>query len=112
MDNFDLRKFLTENKLTSNSRVNEAYDISAEVEVGDVFYDRRADQREYEVVSVDSSHVELQPKTFKGDNLVFTQDSKESMSFGDFWQHFVKVEDEPKGSFGEPGDSDDFGRHL
>ena len=30
MDNFDLRKYLTENKLTSKSRLNEIGDASAE----------------------------------------------------------------------------------
>jgi hypothetical protein len=104
MNNFDLKKYLAEGRLF------EAYDISAEVTVGDKFYDGSADQ--YEVISVDTSHVELKPLTFDGDTTIFPKDLGDNVSIGDFWQHFEKIEDEPKGLFGEPGDSDDFGRHL
>ena len=104
MDNFDLKKYLAE------GRLNKAYDISAEVTVGDKFYDSSADI--YEVISVDTSHVELEPINFAGDTTIFPKDFGDNVSIGDFWQHFEKIEDEPKGLFGEPWDSNDFGRHL
>lgn len=105
MDNFDLRKYLTENRL-----LKEAYNISAEVEVGDIFYNDTEDQ--YEVVSVSDSHVELKPKTFRGENETFPKDFGDDVSIEDFWQHFEKVEDETRGPFGEPGDSNYFGNHI
>ncbi len=101
---FDLKKYLAEGKLY------EAYNISAEVKVGDIFTNNEAEQ--YEVSSVSDSHVELKPKTFDGENTIFPEDFGDDVSIEDFWQHFEKVEDEPRGPFGEPEDSIFLGNHI
>lgn len=112
MDNFDLKKFLTENKLTTNSRLNEeAFDITKEVQLGDVLVDVQGDM--YEVVAISPSQVELEPFNFKGDNSIFPDDFGNDVSIEDFWQHLTaREEEEPKGAFGEPSDSDYFGNHI
>lgn len=112
MDNFDLRKFLAENKLTTNSRLNEeAFDITKEVQLGDVLVDVQGDM--YEVVAISPSQVELEPFNFKGDNSIFPDDFGNDVSIEDFWQHLTaREEEEPKGPFGEPWDTNYFGNHI
>ena len=88
MDNFDLKKYLVENKLTSNNRVNEEdFDITKEVQLGDVLVDAQGDM--YEVVAISPSQVELEPFNFKGNNSIFPDDFGNDVTIEDFWQHLT-----------------------
>lgn len=139
MDNFDLKKYLAENKLTTNSRLNE--EDGEGIELKPVGRDtgvnlnlkkvkKMAEAEGYEVEVSDGNLLNIKQIDIKVPEAGTLIVAKNGEVFGDDnWGMEIKSEDdiyfaikiyiedqndlsEPKGSFGEPWDSDYFGNHI
>jgi hypothetical protein len=78
--NFDLKKYLTENKLTSNSKLNESNDVmdtlgegkkevKEELQNDDMIYDRMMDMDQEQLISSMLSYAEQNPSVTLTDYL-------------------------------------------
>jgi len=85
MNNFDLKNYLTENKITSNSKIlaEAEFDIHQELKLGDVLVDGEKDR--YKVVAIGPNSVELKPLTYKGQNSTFQEDFGNDVDLEDIW---------------------------
>ena len=71
-----------------NNVLKENFDISKEINIGDVVIDSMGDK--LKIVKITPSQVELKPILYKAPNSVFPQDFGDNASIEDFWDYLEK----------------------